>query len=149
MIKFCDGDLLEAEVEALVNAVNCVGIMGKGIALQFKHKFPANFLEYKQACIDGIVVPGQMFIVKIDDSSGIKYIINFPTKSHWRSNSRLEYIQAGLVTLTSEIRRLNISSIAIPKLGCGNGGLQWDSMVKPLIIDTFAPLDYITILIFE
>ncbi|UZQ54536.1 macro domain-containing protein [Trichothermofontia sichuanensis B231] len=148
MIEFRQGNLLEAKAEALVNTVNCVGVMGKGIALQFKQAFPENFKQYKQACDRGEVQPGRMFTVATGTLFNPRYIINFPTKRHWRGKSRLEDIEVGLEALVAEVRRLGIQSIAIPPLGCGNGGLDW-AVVKPLIVDTFADLPTVTVLIFE
>jgi O-acetyl-ADP-ribose deacetylase (regulator of RNase III) len=133
MIKFDTGDILNADVEALVNTVNCVGIMGRGIALQFKNMFPENFEAYAQACASDQLAPGKMFIFKTGHLTNPRYIINFPTKRHWRGKSRIEDIRAGLKALIAEINRLNIKSIAIPPLGSGLGGLDWDD-VKPLIV---------------
>lgn len=139
-IQIMHGDLLRQEnVDAIVNTVNCVGVMGKGIALQFKNKWPANFAAYKAACDLGQVQTGRMFVF---DSGGLvkpHYIINFPTKKDWRGKSKIEYIRDGLVDLIAQVRRLNIRSIAIPPLGCGNGGLEWAD-VHPLIEDAFAGL---------
>lgn len=148
MIEFKQGNLLEVDVEALVNTVNCVGVMGKGIALQFKQAFPENFREYQQACRAGIVQPGQMFIVDTQNSYNPRYIINFPTKRHWKNKSRLEDIQAGLKALTTQVKNLGIRSIAIPPLGCGNGGLDW-TVVKPLIESAFTELSDLQIVVFE
>lgn len=148
MIEFSQGNLLEAKVEALVNTVNCVGVMGKGIALQFKQAFPENFRQYKQACDRGEVQPGQMFTVATGNLLNPRYIINFPTKRHWKGNSKLEDVQAGLTALVQEVNRLEIQSIAIPPLGCGNGGLDW-AVVKPLIMNAFADLSNVEVIIFE
>lgn len=147
MIKFKQGNILKENTEALVNTVNCVGVMGKGIALQFKQAFPDNFKEYKKICDAGHLTPGMMFITTTNQLFP-KYIINFPTKGHWRGNSQLADIKAGLQTLIQEVKRLDIKSISIPPLGCGNGGLDW-SEVKPLIIEAFAPLEAIQVVIFE
>jgi O-acetyl-ADP-ribose deacetylase (regulator of RNase III) len=107
MIRFIQGDILEADVDALVNTVNCVGVMGRGIALQFKRAFPANFKSYAAACKRGEVQPGRMFVTETGLLTGPRYIINFPTKRHWRSKSRMEDIEAGLDALyeSSEERR--------------------------------------------
>jgi O-acetyl-ADP-ribose deacetylase (regulator of RNase III) len=148
MIEFKQGNLLEAETEALVNTVNCVGVMGKGIALQFKQAFPDNFKQYKQACNAHQVQPGQMFIVASDTLFHPRYIINFPTKRHWRSKSKLEDIQIGLIALTTDIERLAIQSVAIPPLGCGNGGLGWE-IVKPLVEQAFIPLPQVKVIVFD
>lgn len=148
MLEFQRGNLLESKAEALVNTVNCVGVMGKGIALQFKQAFSENFKQYKKACDRGEVQPGQMLTVATGNLFNPRYIINFPTKRHWKGNSRLEDIQAGLKALVLEVQRLGIRSIAIPPLGCGNGGLDW-AVVKPLIVNAFAALDNIEVFIFE
>ncbi len=149
MIKHMQGSLLKADAEALVNTVNCVGVMGKGIALQFKQAFPDNFRQYERACRAQQVRPGSMFIVRTGDlySPNPKYIINFPTKVHWRSQSRLEDIQSGLEALVQDVRELQIKSIAIPPLGCGNGGLDWEQ-VRPLIEGAFANLPNVQVLLF-
>jgi O-acetyl-ADP-ribose deacetylase (regulator of RNase III) len=132
MIEIVYGNLLDADAEALVNAVNCVGVMGKGIALQFKRAYPDVFLRYQAACRAGQVVIGQMFVVERKGAGNPGYIVHFPTKRDWRNASRLEDIQAGLVDLVTTIQHLNIRSIATPALGCGNGGLDW-SVVRPCI----------------
>lgn len=132
MIEYKQGNILEANVEALVNTVNCVGVMGKGIALQFKQAYPNNFTEYKKACRANKVQPGKMFVVATGNLFNPKYIINFPTKRHWRGKTRIQDIEDGLKDLVSEIKRLQIKSIAIPALGCGYGGLKWDD-VRPRI----------------
>lgn len=125
MIKYTRGDILAADVEALVNTVNCVGIMGRGIALQFKNAFPANYKAYSAACDRKEVQPGSMFIFETDALTNPKYIINFPTKRHWRGKSRIEDIESGLKALVREIEGRKIKSIAIPPLGSGLGGLNW------------------------
>ena len=125
MIEFTTGDILQTDVEALVNTVNCVGIMGRGIALQFKNTYPDNFRAYEAACSRNEVQPGRMFVFEPHELGGPKFIINFPTKRHWRGKSRMEDIEAGLVALADEIRHRGIRSIAIPPLGSGLGGLNW------------------------
>lgn len=147
MIEFKQGNLLEANTEALVNTVNCVGVMGKGIALQFKQAFPENFRQYKKACDRSLVQPGQMFIVTTD-SLFPRYIINFPTKRHWRGKSRIEDIDSGLEALITEVRERNIKSIAVPPLGCGNGGLNWEE-VKQKIVNAFTNLPEVEVIIYE
>lgn len=141
MTHFVDarGNLLEADVDALVNTVNTVGVMGKGIALQFKNAFPANFKAYEQACKRDAVALGTMFVFDNGQLTRPRWIVNFPTKGHWRSRSRLEDVEAGLEDLRSVITELGITSIAIPPLGCGNGGLDWN-IVRPLIEDTLQGL---------
>jgi O-acetyl-ADP-ribose deacetylase (regulator of RNase III) len=137
MIRTATGDLLKAEAEALVNPVNTVGVMGRGLALQFKRAFPDNFRAYAAACKAGQVVPGKMFIFETGWPTNPKLIVNFPTKRHWRDKSRLEDIEAGLAALLADAARLRIRSIAIPPIGCGLGGLPWQH-VRPLIETTFA-----------
>lgn len=125
MIEFLKGDLLKANAQALVNTVNTVGVMGKGIALQFKEAFPYNNKVYVKACKEGSLQPGK--ILAVWDSNllyGRKLIINFPTKIHWRQPSKYEYLESGLVALKEVIHEEGISSIAIPPLGAGNGGLD-------------------------
>jgi O-acetyl-ADP-ribose deacetylase (regulator of RNase III) len=149
VIKLTRGDLLKQDdVDAIVNTVNCVGVMGKGIALQFKHKWPANFTQYAAACRAGQVRPGRMFI---HDSGGLvkpNYIINFPTKDHWRGASKTEFIRDGLIDLVAQVGRLGIRSIAIPPLGCGNGGLDWTE-IRPLIESAFEALPGVEVRLFE
>ncbi|MGH8910234.1 MAG: type II toxin-antitoxin system antitoxin DNA ADP-ribosyl glycohydrolase DarG [Egibacteraceae bacterium] len=140
------GDLLKAEVDGLVNTVNTKGVMGKGVALQFRHAFPLNYEAYRRACERGEVRLGRMFVF----DSGIQrphYIINFPTKDHWRNRSRLVHIASGLDDLVRVIRELKIHSIAIPPLGCGNGGLDW-SEVRPLIEQKMEPLADVRVVLF-
>lgn len=148
MIRFTRGDLLKADAEALVNTVNCVGVMGRGIALQFKKAFPSNFKAYAAACRQGEVVPGRMFVFDRRQLTHPRFIINFPTKRHWRGKSRIEDLQAGLTALAEEVRTRQIRSIAIPPLGSGLGGLDWTE-VRPLIEEAMAPLSDVNVLIFE
>lgn len=148
MIQIARGNLLNAEVDALVNTVNCDGYMGKGIALQFKQAFPANFKAYEAACAHGEMVPGRMFI---HDNGGLvnpRWIINFPTKRHWRNKSRIEDIASGLRALVADVQRLGIRSIAVPPLGCGLGGLDWAD-VRPMIEQAFAPLTDVAVHLYE
>ena len=147
MIEKATGNLLEAEAEALVNTVNCVGFMGKGIALQFKQAFPENFRAYEQACQAGEVVPGKMLVFPTHSLVGPRFIINFPTKRHWRGNSRLEDIQIGLDALIKDVQHLGIRSIALPPLGCGNGGLNW-AEVRPLIEGAFSKTPEVRVLLY-
>jgi len=148
MLEFKRGNLLEEKTEALVNTINNVGVMGKGIALQFKQAYPENFRQYEKACRAGEVQPGQMLTVPTGSLFNPRYIINFPTKRHWKSNSKIEDIKSGLVALVAEVKKLGITSIAIPPLGCGNGGLNWLE-VKPLIESAFAQLPDVQVMIFE
>ena len=139
MIRNATGSLLQVDAEALVNTVNCDGFMGKGIALQFKQAWPENFDAYAKACRAKEVRPGEMFIWESGRMVNPRYIINFPTKRHWREKSRIEDIQCGLRALITDVRRLGIRSIAVPPLGCGNGGLNWQD-IRPLIETAFAEL---------
>lgn len=141
------GDILRSDAEALVNTVNCVGVMGRGIALQFKKAFPRNYRVYKQACDAGQVVPGKMLIVESGELSP-RWIVNFPTKRHWKGKSRIEDVEVGLKALRSEIRERGITSIAIPPLGAGLGGLDWRD-VKALIERELADLPDVRIVVFE
>ncbi|MBK8473047.1 MAG: macro domain-containing protein [Sphingobacteriales bacterium] len=126
MIRYQVGNLLESEAEALVNTVNTVGVMGKGIALQFKNRFPNNFKQYVDACKNKELNIGQLLITEEKSLLlGKKIIINFPTKTDWRLPSEYHYIEAGLSALVDFIEEKNIKSIAIPALGAGNGGLSW------------------------
>ena len=148
MIEFKKGDILREDVEALVNTVNCVGIMGRGIALQFKNAFPENFKAYVAACDRNEVQPGRMLVFETGRLTNPKYIINFPTKRHWRGKSRIEDIDAGLVALVNEIRSRNIQSVAIPPLGSGLGGLDW-SKVRARIEKSLRTLRDVKVVIFE
>lgn len=127
MIEYASGDILRSDADAVVNTVNCVGVMGRGIALQFKNAYPANFKAYAAACKRGEVQPGRMFVVETGQLSP-RFIINFPTKRHWRGKSRMEDIEAGLLDLLRVIERFGITSIAIPPLGAGLGGLDWSAV---------------------
>ncbi len=147
MIEYTQGNLLEADAEALVNTVNCVGFMGKGIALQFKQAFPENFEAYRRACEQAQLHPGRMFVFENRSMIGPKYIINFPTKRHWKGNSRLEDIDAGLDALVEDVARLGIKSIAVPPLGCGLGGLDWNK-VRPRIELAFKAVPDVRVLLF-
>jgi len=147
MIELASGNILKAEAEALVNTVNCVGVMGKGIALQFKQAWPENFRAYERACRNKEVQLGSVFTFETGRLMNPRYIINFPTKQHWRAKSRLKDIQAGLESLREEIKRLSIHSIAIPPLGCGSGGLQW-SKVEPSIRKALKHLPNVRVMLF-
>lgn len=148
MIEFKNGDILKENVEALVNTVNCVGVMGRGIALQFKNAFPDNFKEYAIACKKKEVQPGEMFVHKTGRTHNHKYIINFPTKRHWRGKSRMEDIESGLRALVETVRHYNISSIAVPPLGSGLGGLNWRE-VRLHIIAAMEQLQDVKVVVFE
>jgi O-acetyl-ADP-ribose deacetylase (regulator of RNase III) len=149
MIQFTQGNLLEANVEALVNTVNTVGVMGKGVALMFKEAFPENFKAYQAACKHHEVRTGRVFVTERRDvMGGPKWIINFPTKEHWRSPSRMEWIAAGLDDLSDFVVRNTVRSIALPPLGSGNGGLEWPS-VRRLIVDKLESLRDVSIIVYE
>ena len=148
MIEYKSGDILREDAEALVNTVNCVGVMGRGIALQFKKAFPKNFKAYALACKDEEVRPGRMFVFDTGQLTNPRYIINFPTKRHWRGKSRMEDIDAGLADLVVTVRQHDIRSIAIPPLGSGLGGLEW-AEVKTRIEEHLACLDDVQVLVYE
>ena len=148
MIEYKSGDLFAEDVEALVNSVNCVGVMGRGIALQFKRHFPDNFKEYASACRRKEVRPGQMFVFETDHQANPRYIINFPTKRHWRGKSRLEDIETGLHALVREIRERSISSIAIPALGSDLGGLEW-TQVRQCIEEALRECEEVDVVVFH
>lgn len=148
MIEFTQGNILDAEAEALVNTVNTVGVMGKGIALMFKEAYPQNFKAYEAACKRNELQVGQMFVTERESFVGPKWIINFPTKEHWRGNSRVEWIESGLKDLKRVIVENNIRSIAIPPLGSGNGGLDWDD-VRPKIEAALGSLENIRVIVYE
>jgi O-acetyl-ADP-ribose deacetylase (regulator of RNase III) len=147
MIDYRKGNLLDAHAEALVNTVNTVGVSGKGVALMFKEAFPENFRAYAAACKADALAPGGLFITERRDMLGPRWIINFATKDHWRSPSRLDWVKTGLDALRREIVARNIRSIAIPPLGAGNGGLDW-AEVKPLIARALGDLD-VAVTVFE
>ena len=149
MINIGEGNLLHADVEALVNTVNTEGIMGKGIALQFKNAYPAMYEAYAQRAKSGRVELGKMDVFDLGGlAEGPHWIINFPTKGHWKAKSKIVDIANGLQNLVSIIKRLKIQSIAIPPLGCGNGGLNW-SDVRPLIESAFRDLPEVRVVLFE
>jgi O-acetyl-ADP-ribose deacetylase (regulator of RNase III) len=149
MIRFAQGNLLDADAEALVNTVNTVGVMGKGIALMFKDAFPQNFRAYAAACKAGEVEVGRMFVTERGGlGPGPRWIVNFPTKMHWRNPSRLAWIEAGLADLVAVIESLGIRSIALPPLGSGNGGLPWEA-VRSRIEVASASLPEVDIVIYE
>lgn len=131
-----------------MNTVNTVGVMGKGIALLFKQRFPENFRAYSEACSKGEVRVGRMFVTPGPELEGPRWIINFPTKKHWRQPTRIEWVRDGLATLVDFIREKGVRSIAIPALGCGNGGLRW-SDVRPLIEEAFSDLPEVDVVVFE
>lgn len=148
MIDFRTGDILKDESEALVNTVNCVGVMGRGIALQFKDAYPENFREYAAACRRGDVKPGKMLVHETGKLTQPRYIINFPTKRHWRGKSRIQDIESGLKALIEVLLARKIRSVAIPPLGSGLGGLDW-SDVRPLIERAMQQLPEIRVTVYE
>ena len=148
MIRYTTGNILQSTADILVNTVNTVGIMGKGIALAFKKAYPDNYKAYRQAFEADALSTGKMFVFKTVLWQP-RYIVNFPTKKHWRNKSKLEYVSDGLDDLVRLIGDLDVKSIAIPPLGCGNGGLEW-SVVKKLILEKLEPIsDNIDLIIYE
>jgi O-acetyl-ADP-ribose deacetylase (regulator of RNase III) len=138
-IETATGNIFTARVEALVNPVNCVGVMGKGLALAFKKAFPPMFEDYRKACTAGELEPGRVHVWENPGASSTRFVINFPTKRHFRSKSRLDDIEATLPALVQAIESHQIASVAIPALGAGLGGLHWDD-VEPRIRSAVAPL---------
>lgn len=148
MIYRAEGDLLSADAEALVNTVNTVGVMGKGIALQFKQAFPDNYSAYEAACKRGEVQLGKMFVYHLNTLSNPRIIVNFPTKQHWRGKSNIKDIESGLHALIEVVKTERIRSIAVPPLGCGNGGLDWAD-VRPRIEKAFSELPDVAVQLFS
>jgi O-acetyl-ADP-ribose deacetylase (regulator of RNase III) len=148
MMKFLQGNLLDAPTQALVNTVNTVGVMGKGIALMFKEAFPVNFRAYEEAAKRNEIQVGKMFVTESHSFDGPRWLINFPTKKHWRHPSKLEWIQEGLKDLRNVIVEKGIQSIALPPLGCGNGGLDW-AVVRPEIERSLGALSDVDVWVFE
>jgi O-acetyl-ADP-ribose deacetylase (regulator of RNase III) len=129
MLTYVSGDLLQSPAQVLVNAVNTQGVMGKGIALTFKHLYPEMFEQYQQRCKSGQFDVGQLWLYKAPN----KWILNFPTKREWRKPAQAEYIEVGLKQFVETYEQLEIQSVAFPKLGCGSGGLDWEQQVRPLM----------------
>lgn len=148
MIEYRTGDILKQEAEALVNTVNCVGVMGRGIALQFKRAFPENFKAYAARCRRYAMQPGHVFVFETGQLTAPRYIINFPSKRHWRGKSHMEDIESGLASLAHEIRCRGIRSVAIPPLGSGLGGLHWPD-VRVRIEGALKEFKDVKIIIFE
>ena len=149
MIEYTTGDLLSADAEALVNTVNCVGAMGRGIALQFKKRYPDNFRAYATAVKQGEVQLGTMFVHRTGMMTNPQFIINFPTKDHWKEKSALQSIIDGLIDLRRVLIQLQIRSVAIPPLGCGLGGLDWEQ-VRPAIESALSPVaDHTRVVVYE
>jgi len=147
MIEYVTGNLLEADAEAYVNTVNTVGVMGKGIALQIRQAFPEVFDEYRRAVKRREVQPGRMHVVATGNVTNPRFVINFPTKEHWRGKARLEFIREGLVDLVRVLKQHRIRSVAVPPLGCGSGGLRW-SQVRPLIVSALEGLEDVRVLLY-
>jgi O-acetyl-ADP-ribose deacetylase (regulator of RNase III) len=147
MITKTSGNLLRADAEALVNTVNTEGVMGKGIALQFKKAYPAMYDDYRAAAKAGEIRLGHVHVWPTEQMTGPKYVINFPTKGHWKSRSKIGDIEAGLVDLIAAIKKLGIDSVAVPPLGCGNGGLDWRD-VEPRIVLAFEQVPEVDVLLF-
>ena len=147
-IHYKKGNIFNEDVDALVNTVNCVGVMGRGLALQFKKKFPANFKAYALACRHGEVRPGYMFTYRTGSLVNPRYIVNFPTKRHWRNKSNIKDINDGLKDLVRTIRKHNIRSIAVPPLGSGLGGLAW-AEVRPRIVNALRNINDLEVAIME
>lgn len=150
-ITFKFGDMFNERVDAIVNTVNCVGVMGKGVALEFKKRWPENYKAYKKMCEEKVLRPGNMFVFEntnMFDANAPQFLINFPTKDHWRSKSQIGFIIEGLDDLVRVIIAYRIKSIALPPLGCGNGGLDW-AIVKPLIIEKLQSLEDTNVIVFE
>lgn len=148
MIELASGDILNADAEALVNTVNTVGVMGKGIALQFRQAFPENYKVYRRACEQKEIRIGQMFVFHLGRMANPRLIINFPTKRHWKQKARMEDIEAGLVALAEVIEKEKIHSIAVPPLGCGSGGLGWED-VRPRIENALSRISRARILLYQ
>jgi O-acetyl-ADP-ribose deacetylase (regulator of RNase III) len=145
MLRVVTGDLFESNVDALVNPVNTVGVMGKGLALEFKKRYPANFRAYAKACKRGELELGRVFAFETGTSP--RYIVNFPTKRHWRESSQLADIEAGLTDLVRFMKEREVSSIAVPALGAGLGGLEWPS-VRELIQAKLGALSNVEVIVF-
>jgi len=139
-VTITKGNILDAKAEALVNAVNCVGVMKKGLALQFANKYPSMLKEYARVCEKGDLSMGKVHVWVTPEDDSHLYVINFPTKLHWKDPSRLPYIEQGLQELRRQLHALKVKSVAIPALGCGHGGLDWN-IVKNKIIDALADLE--------
>lgn len=149
MIEFKSGNIVEADTEAVICTVNCVGVMGKGVALEFKKVFPDNYKAYRKYCQNRLLKPGKLFVfIQHRGSLGDLTIINFATKDNWKNDSRIEWIKSGLEELRNLIVDLQLCSVSIPKLGAGNGNLPWEE-VKPLIIEMCESLPKVRFVIYE
>ena len=136
MIRYVKGDIFNSQMETIVNPVNCVGVMGKGLALEYKRRYPTLFLSYKSACARKLIIPGRVYVSNQLD----KKVMLFPTKDHWKDPSKYEYIDSGLSYFAKNYKDLNIQSYAFPRIGCGLGGLDWEK-VKVLIEKHLGDLD--------
>lgn len=136
MITYIVGDLFQSPAQVLVNTVNTVGVMGKGIALDFKRIYPEMFQQYQGYCERNMFSVGQLWIYKTSH----KWILNFPTKKHWRNKSQVKYIEAGLQKFIDTYDAKGINSISFPMLGCGNGELDWETQVRPIMEDYLSDL---------
>lgn len=141
MIEYKTGSIFKSDAIALVNPVNCVGVSGSGLAAQFKERYAPNYRFYRAACNANQVMLGKMYITHGPDGDLHRYIINFPTKQHWKDLSHMSSISEGLKDLRNCLAKLNIQSVAIPQIGCGLGGLSW-TLVKPVILSTFIDAQY-------
>lgn len=148
MICFTTGNLLDADAEALVNTVNTVGVMGKGIAMMFRDKFPGNTRLYEEACLEGRMEVGRILVTEASDMYGPRWIVNFPTKKHWRNPSKIEWVRSGLQDMARFIRDSGVKSVALPPLGAGNGGLDW-ATVRAVIEEELSSLEGVDILVYE
>lgn len=148
-LTFKTGDMFQESAEAIVNTVNCVGVMGKGVALEFKHRWPENFKAYKRLCDSQQLRPGKVYVHQVGDmlTDGRRFLVNFPTKDHWRAKSKMEFIDTGLDDFIAQILKLKIKSVVMPPLGCGNGGLDW-SEVKALLTDKLTPIEGVDFIVF-
>ncbi len=146
MLELVTGNMFDIDADILINTVNCVGVMGCGVALAFKRLYPKMFREYRRCCDMNEIAPGALWVFRTDDQ---KTVVNFPTKKHWRNPSQYSYIEDGLRELRTFLLRCpNDSRIAIPALGCGHGGLDWDSVLE-MMKKELSDLDHITIYIFQ
>jgi O-acetyl-ADP-ribose deacetylase (regulator of RNase III) len=149
MIEFKQGNIVESDAEAVVNTVNCLGVSGAGIALQFKKVFPDNYKAYRKHCEDQLLKPGHLFVyIQHRGSLGDLTIVNFATKDNWRNDSSMEWIKSGLEELRKLIIDLQLCSVSMPKLGCGNGGLDYND-VKPLIVEFADSLPKVRVVVYE
>ena len=136
MIIYVKGDIFNSQMETIVNPVNCVGVMGKGLALEYKRRYPALFLSYKSTCARKLIIPGRVYVSRQQD----KKVLLFPTKDHWKDPSKYEYIDSGLTYFAKNYKALKIRSCAFPRIGCGLGGLDWEK-VKALLEKHLGDLD--------